>query len=240
MNAMQTSLKRLGLAAAILLLAGSAWADEPKVQIFEEVEKGLSIGLQAGLAYDFDPPLDTPGLGILGGLELAYDVTWVFRVKAGFLTEHHSGTSKTRAGNEVTTDFQGRLAWAGASLSLLATQRFYVYAQAGAGYLATSPKRVGGMEVSGKDDVAILVGGGVEYYSNMRHFSFAIETNVSIHPLRGDVSIAVFPVVRYTQGPGPRRHRGQERQMPRHLGIGDELGVSRAGYGRRRRYRPRG
>jgi outer membrane protein OmpA-like peptidoglycan-associated protein len=189
----------------LLQAGGPVRADSPKIQVYEEVEKGFSIGLQAGAAYDFNPPLDTPGLGLLAGLELGYDLTWVFRVKAGFLTEHHSGTSMTSSGNEVTTDFQGRLVWGGASLSLLATHRFYAYAQAGVGYLATSPKRVGGMEVGGKDDVAILVGGGLEYYPQLRHFSFAIETNVSILPLRGDVSIAVFPVVRYTFGLGEVR-----------------------------------
>lgn len=189
----------------VMQFAGPIRADAPKVQVYEEVEKGFSIGLQAGAAYDFKPPLDTPGLGILAGLELGYDLTWVFRIKAGFLTEHHSGTSQTRSGDEVTTDFQGRLVWAGASLSLLATQRFYAYLQAGVGYLATSPKWVGSMEVGGKDDVAILAGGGVEYYPQLRHFSFAIETNVSILPLRSDVSIAVFPVVRYTFGLGEVR-----------------------------------
>jgi outer membrane protein OmpA-like peptidoglycan-associated protein len=206
----------------VLQLAGSVRADSPKIQVYEEVEKGFSIGLQTGVAYDFNPPVDTPGLGILGGLELGYDLTWVFRVKAGFLTEHYSATSQARSGSEVTADFQGRLVWGGASLSLLATQRFYAYAQAGVGYLATSPKRIGDMDVGGKDDVAILVGGGLEYYPQLRHFSFAIETNVSILPLRGDVSIAVFPVVRYTFGLGevrivkPSKDRDQD-------GVEDKL-----------------
>ena len=100
----------------VLQLGGPVRADSPKIQVFEEVEKGFSIGLQGGLAYDFNPPVDTPGLGILSGLEFGYDLTWVFRLKAGFLTEHYSGTSQARSGSEVTTDFQGRLVWGGMSL----------------------------------------------------------------------------------------------------------------------------
>ena len=206
----------------VLLAAAPVQADAPKVQIYEEVEKGFSIGLQAGACYDFDPPLDTPGLGILAGVELGYDITWVFRVKAGFLTENYSGMSETRSGSKVTTDFQSRLVWGGMSLSLLATQRFYAYVQGGVGYLAASPKYVGGMPVAGKDDVAILAGGGLEYYPQLRHFSFAIETNVSILPLRGDVSIAVFPVVRYTFGLGEVRIIKPPKDRD-HDGVEDKL-----------------
>jgi outer membrane protein OmpA-like peptidoglycan-associated protein len=90
-------------------------------------------------------------------------------------------------------------------LALLATQRFYAYVQAGIGYRGASPKEVDTVDVSGKDDVAILAGGGLEYYSNLRHFSFALEANATILPIRGDVVVSLIPVVRYTFGFGEVR-----------------------------------
>jgi outer membrane protein OmpA-like peptidoglycan-associated protein len=163
------------------------------------------VGLQGGLTWDFKPPVETPGLGALVGLELGYDVNWVFRIKAGFLTNYYNATAESRTGNVVPMDFQARTLWGGASLALLATDRFYAYVQAGVGYWFTGPKTIDSVAVAGDDDIAILAGGGLEYYPNLRHFSFALEANVTILPIRGDVAVSLFPVVRFTFGLGEVR-----------------------------------
>ncbi len=190
---------RITVCAFFFLASATAFAAAPKIQVFDDVEKGFTVGLMGGVAWDFDPPVAEPGLGFLTGLELGYDLTWVLRLKAGYLSQAFSATAKDGS-TTLPMDWKGRLVWGGASLALLATERVYAYIQAGAGYLDVSPKRVGTIEVAGDSDVAILAGGGLEYYTNLRHFSFALETMVSYLPGRGDISVALYPMVRYTFG----------------------------------------
>jgi outer membrane protein OmpA-like peptidoglycan-associated protein len=183
-------------------LGGQVKSDAPKVQIYEEVEKGFYIGLSGGVAYDVNPPVENKSIGLLTGLELGYDITWVFRIKAGFQIENFSGSAVSASQRILPMDFQSRLFWGGASLALLATQRFYLYIQGGVGYRLATPQQISKIDVSGENDIAILAGGGMEYYPNLRNFSFAIEANSYIMPGRGDVAVAVFPMVRYTFGLG--------------------------------------
>jgi outer membrane protein OmpA-like peptidoglycan-associated protein len=205
---MDSATLRVPAVLVLALLCLSARAAEPKIQVYEEVEKGLEVGLQGGFAWNFDANDDLSiqaGPGFLAGLELGYDLTWVFRIKGGFLSQHYSATATSPSGTSLPMDWEARVVWAGASLALLATHRFYAYAQAGVGYLAAAPRKVDRFEVAGSDDVVILGGGGIEYYLPLRHFSIALEANVNYLPLRGDVAIAIFPVLRYTFGVGKSR-----------------------------------
>ncbi len=186
----------------LLSWASSGNAGPPKIQIFEEVEKGLEVGAHMGLAYDFNPPVENLNPGLLIGIEVGYDLSWIFRIKAGFTDHIYSARSPDHRGEYADMDFEQRLLWGGASLALLATDRFYLYVQAGLGYMFTEPKKVDGIDAAGSNDLAILAGGGLEYYTALRHFSFGIEANATVLPIRGDVAIAVFPVVRYTFGLG--------------------------------------
>lgn len=177
-------------------------AGPPKVQLFEEVEKGFLIGGQLGATCDLAPPVDQLSFGFLAGLQLGYDITWIWRLKAGFTDHIFSARSKNPRNNQMyDMDFESRVAWAETSLALLATERFYLYLQAGGGYLFSDPKIIDGRQVS-DDDFVILAGGGLEYYTTLRHFSFAIEAEAAILPTRGDIIISVFPVIRYTFGLG--------------------------------------
>jgi len=178
-------------------------ADVPKVQMFDEVEKGFVLGLQGGASYNLNqpPPGDvTAGPALLTGLEIGYDILWVLRLKGGFLIDHYSATAESNSGRVITMDYQNRLAWAGLSFALLATKRFYAYLQAGGGYLFTSPKKVGEVVIAKEDSGAVMGGGGLEYYPHLRHFSFAIEANFTYLIPRGDMIISIFPVIRYTFG----------------------------------------
>ena len=190
------------LVAALLLATASGRADSPKIQIYEEVEKGFEVGGHLGLSYDFNSPVKNLNPGPMVGLELGYDLTWIWRIKLGFSDHIYSGRSPNRRGDYIDLDIEQRVIWGGASLALLATERFYVYVQAGLGYMFTSPKKVDGLEAAGKDDLAILAGGGLEYYTMLRHFSFGIEANATILPMRADVALAIYPVIRYTFGVG--------------------------------------
>jgi outer membrane protein OmpA-like peptidoglycan-associated protein len=177
-----------------------ARADSPKVQLYEEVEKGLVVGGRAGFAWDFLVPIDEPGPGLQLGLELGYDVLDVLRVKVGYLDTFYTGRTANRRGDPIKVDYEHGLVYAGASLALFTTQRLYLYLQAGLGYQFTDPKQVDGVDVAGRDDLAILAGGGLEYYTALRHFSFGLEAEVTYLPIRGDVALAIYPVIRFTWG----------------------------------------
>jgi len=190
---------------SILLIAGSALAAGPRVQVYQDVEKGIEVGLQGGVTYDFSPPVETPGLGIVVGLELGYDISHILRIKLGYLTENYEAKGTEPGGSKLSLDFQRQVFWGGASFCLLTTKRLFAYLQAGIGYMLTDPQQISGMDVAGSNDVAILAGAGLEYYPNLRHFSFALEAYALISPSAGDVSVAVVPTVRYTFGLGESR-----------------------------------
>ncbi len=184
----------------LLLGAPAALADSPKVQLFEEVEKGLVIGGRAGFSWNFLPPVDEPGPGVHLGLELGYDVLDMLRVKVGFNDSLYAAATDNRRGDRFEMDYEHRLVYAGVAFAPFATQRLYLYVQAGLGYLFTDPKVLDGVAVAGDDDLAILAGLSLEYYTKLRHFSFALEAEATILPIRGDVSLAIYPVVRFTWG----------------------------------------
>ena len=176
----------------------AAQAQSPRFQVIRPVEKGLTLGLHLGGAVDFNPPAGDPVPGVLVGLEGGWDVTDVFRLKAGFMTIHYSSTDQNLRGSTISMDFDHNAVWGGAQFALLATERFFASVQAGAGYLAASPKTVQGIEVAGKSDVVLIVGGALEWYTALRHFSAGVEANALIMPIRGDVAAAAFFTVRYT------------------------------------------
>ena len=189
----------------ICFLCQSSLADTPKVQVYDEVEKGLEIGAHFGFAYDFNAPVDELESGLVTGIELGYDLSWVFRIKAGFSDHIFAARSINANGNLIKTDYEARMIWGGVSFAPLATERFYMTVQAAVGYLFTDPKYVDEIPVAGSNDIAILVGGGIEYYTTLRHFSFGLEANASILPGRGSVFFTFYPVVRYTFGVGEVR-----------------------------------
>ncbi len=178
------------------------WADTPKVQVYEEVEKGISVGLQLGPVYDFNPPVENTEIGPACGLELGFDLNRIVRIKTGFLTEYHPARGRSDTGKWLSLDYSTKLPWIGASMALMSTYRFQAYVQAAVGYRLTDPKSIDGISVAGDDSIAVMAGGGIEYYPNLRHFSFAIEAVGMYLPNTGDMVVAILPMVRFTFGFG--------------------------------------
>jgi len=194
-----------------LLGVAPAVAGPPRVQVIHDVERGLEFGLQAGLIHDFLPPVPDAGPGLLVGLELGWDINWLLRLKGGVVTAYYDASGTLPGGQGVKLDWDSQLYWLGASFSLVASERFHADVQAGVGYFHAGPKQVGNFSVAGSDDVAIRAGGALEYFTGLRHFSLALEVMVDILPGRGDVALAVYPVVRYSFGFGGSRSIEQPR-----------------------------
>jgi len=194
---------RVGCLFLILFMtAARSAAQAPTVQVYQPVEKGFEIALSGGFCHDFKPPAPNAAPGFCLGLEAGYDLSWVFRLRAGMQSWYLSASGELARGGTVKLDWDAQLWWAGAQLALLATPRFYLGVQAGVGYLRASPKEIGSFQVAGSDDVALQAGGYLEYYLGLRHFSVGVEAGVDILPRRGDVALLIMPVVRYTFGGG--------------------------------------
>lgn len=178
---------RLAVVAALALAAGAARAQEaapgpledPRAPKFADVERGFFVGLEAGwpvvltktptkdpVKFPYAPDGGGTALGHAIGLQLGYDLT--NRLALSLFAEGvfaEAGTDYGAfdlmvAGVDVRWAFYGlkdRNGW----------ERFFVYAHARGGYVLTHPEGLFG-------DTDILVGGGVgvEYFAQLRHFSW--------------------------------------------------------------------
>lgn len=178
--------------------------DRPAVT-FDEVERGFSIGLQAGPAFLFNPPAadGTPrpfSPGQTAQLELAVDIGEVLRLGV-FLagSTNRAGAEYTGfAGTSASGDFSQLVP--GASLRVMAVgfqdaqevKRTWLYLRGGAGYALFSPR-----QLLPTPDILVFAGPGLEYYTRLRHFSVGIELTGTYLVSSGAMGFALTPSLRY-------------------------------------------
>jgi hypothetical protein len=178
---------RLALVAALASAAVTAQAQDaapaaaadPRAAKFNDVERGFFVGLEAGwpVVLTKTPTKDpvkfpaapdgggtATGLGI--GLQLGYDVTSRVALSLfadGFFEKagaDYGAFDLMVAGADVRWAFYGlkdRNGW----------ERFFVYAHARGGYVLTHPSGL-----FGTTDLMVGGGVGVEYFAQLRHFSW--------------------------------------------------------------------
>ncbi len=184
---MRTAMTRLAVLAALAALAGPGRAQEaapgpgedPRAPRFADVERGFFIGMEAGWPVLLSEtrtrdPVKFPqaaggggrALGLAVGLQLGYDVTSRLALSLyadGFFLKAdgaYGAFDVMAAGADVRYAFYGRKDRNG-------WERFFVYAHARGGYVLTHPEGLFG-------DTDLMVGGGVgvEYFAQLRHFSW--------------------------------------------------------------------
>lgn len=184
---MRSAMTRLAVLAALALLplapraqeAASSPLEDPRAPRFADVERGLFVGLEAGWPVVLaktrtKDPLKFPqaadgggsALGLAVGLQLGYDLTTRLALSAfadGYFLEangNYGAFDVMAAGLDVRYAFWGqkdRNGW----------ERLLTYVHARGGYVLTHPEGLFG-------DTDLLVGGGlgVEYFAQLRHFSW--------------------------------------------------------------------
>ncbi|HET9551867.1 MAG TPA: adventurous gliding motility protein CglE [Anaeromyxobacteraceae bacterium] len=212
---MRSVTTRAGLLAALLAAAagsgaaraqdaGPASIEDPRAARFADVERGVSFGMEAGglwltktptkdkAAFPYAGDGGGASRGLLVGMTFGVDLGQRLGVAAVLLgTSQRAGTSYgafdlLAAGLDLRYAFYGkkdRNDW----------ERFYVYAHARGGYALSHPKGL-----FGDTDTLVAGGLGVEYYTQLRHFSVGLQVDGVYAVSAKAPGFSVSPVVRYT------------------------------------------
>jgi len=204
---------RLAVLAALALAATAAHAqdaapgavDDPRAPKFADVERGFFVGLEAGWPVVlFETPTKDPvkfpqaeggggtATGLAAGLQLGYDVTsrlalsvfvdgWFMEADASY-----GAFDVMSAGLDVRYAFyaaKDRNGW----------ERLFVYVHGRGGYALSHPEGLFG-------DTDILLGGGVgvEYFAQLRHYSWWAQVDGVYVLSAASPGAALLTGVRYT------------------------------------------
>jgi len=204
---------RLGLVAALLLASsGAARAQDaapgaltdPRAAKFNDVERGFFMGMEAGGLMLLKTPTQDAvkfpyagaeggrSSGVLVGLTAGFDIGSRVAL-AAFAT----GTSQ-RAGVDY-----GAFDLLAAGLDLRVAfwdrsdrngwKRLFLYAHARGGYALTHPTGL-----FGDSEVVIAGGVGMEYFTQLRHFSVGLQLDAVYALSAGAPGVSLSPIVRYT------------------------------------------
>ncbi len=170
-----------------------------KVQKFSEVERGFFIrstfGFSMALGNMFnqdnsDSPAWPPGP--LLGLELGHDLGQVASLHVAFYGQSVSGTLSPTGRADVSNDASALLAMVGARFNVVTTKRMGWFLKANIGYMLAIPA------IDTMDDGLVIHGAtGVEYATNLRHFSVGLEAGAGFSMATSALSIIVTPTLKY-------------------------------------------
>ncbi|HEX9399482.1 MAG TPA: adventurous gliding motility protein CglE [Anaeromyxobacter sp.] len=200
------------LAAVLLLVPALALAEDSAPQLqedprkakFDDVERGLFVGLEAGYLGMLDTPTadrekhplagESGGRagGVLLGVTLGVDigarlsVALVSQLGNERANANYGAFSLLSAGADLKWAFAGwrdRNDW----------QRFFLYVHGRAGYAKTFPEGL-----FGTSDIVLAGGPGIEYFTKLRHYSIGAAADLVYAKKAGALGFAVYPTVRYT------------------------------------------
>lgn len=210
---MPSAINRLGLVVALAVAAsGAARAqdagpgalEDPRAAKFSDVERGVFIGMEAGGLTLFKTPTSDratfPVAGEGGGSSRGVVVGLTAGVDLGSsvaLSAFALGTSQRASIDYGAFD----LLAAGLDLKVAfwkrpdrnGWNRLFLYGHVRGGYALTHPSGL-----FGDSDVLVAAGLGVEYYTQLRHFSVGLQVDGVYALSAGAPGLSVSPIVRYT------------------------------------------
>jgi hypothetical protein len=189
---------------AVLAMASAAPAQEaeergaPRVQKINDVERGFWIRSAFGFSTALGNVFETEGSETpiwppapLLGVELGYDLGQVASLHLAFYGQAVSGTQST-AGADVSNDVGALLAMVGARFNIITTKRLAWLLKANVGYMMAVPSLD-----SVDDGLAIHGATGLEYATNLRHFSVGLEVGAGFMMASSALSIILTPTLKY-------------------------------------------
>ncbi len=179
--------------------------EDPRAAKFHDVERGFFVALEGGYLRLLDTPVATdldafplankPGgaaggvlVGALVGVDLGKRLSVALFAQGGNAraSVNYGAFSLYAGGADLKVAVIGhrdRNDW----------ERFYLYVHARGGYARTYPEGL-----FGRDDIVLAGGLGVEYFTQLRHFSVGFGVD-GVHAQKAGVNgVAVYPTVRYT------------------------------------------
>ncbi|BDG04935.1 adventurous gliding motility protein CglE [Anaeromyxobacter oryzae] len=197
------------LALAVPLLAGAQDAaptlqQDPRAPRFGDVERGFFIGFEAGYLGMLDTPVADPAkfptAGTSGGSAGGLVVGLTMGVDLG---SRVSVALFGQGGNEKANANYGAFSLLSTGLDLRVSvigekdrngwDRFFVYLHGRGGYAKSFPTGL-----FGDTDTVVQGGLGLEYYTQLRHFSVGFAGDYVYATKAKASGVAVYPTIRYT------------------------------------------
>jgi hypothetical protein len=172
-----------------------------------EVIKGFYVETNMGYVRALKTDIPALANGFVTGFLLGYDIIDIVSIEGGFMgafvfADNPTGESIDPDSSAVSSDFAMRALEANVKFSYISTDRWFFYLRAGGGFSFNSPE-----ETRKSDQTKVNIAGsapvvaaapGVEYYTNVRHFSVGLEPKVYILPTLGSYMLAVNPYLKFT------------------------------------------
>lgn len=175
---------------------------DTKVVDIDEVERGLSVSVDYGVAYylpgvgdlDLNPTAFEPATRV--GIRVGYDVLNNVAVDAFVLGTFQPGVIDLEAvrGGKTTGDVAQITPGLGVRFAFITTERVFAFARVGAGYALWVPSEITGAPGSIHVDASL----GVEYYTKLRHVSVGIEADFQALLAPTVFGVHVYPTLKYT------------------------------------------
>lgn len=184
--------------------AAPALQEDPRAAHYRDVERGFYVGFEIGYLHLLQTPVADPEKfrvagtsgGSAGGIHVAVDVGYDFGSRFSLGLFGQGGNEKAGPNYGAFSLYAGGV---DARVALFGTrdrndwERFFVYVHARGGYAKTYPTGL-----FGSNDLVIQGGPGVEYYTQLRHFSVGFAADF-VRALKAKANgFAVYPTVRYT------------------------------------------
>lgn len=206
---MTRKLATLALVLPALALAqeGSAprLQEDPRAAKYHDVERGFFVAFEGGYLGLFDTPaaVDPEAFPLAtepGGAASGVVVGALVGVDVG---KRISVAVFAQGGNERASANYGAFSLYAGGLDLKVAvlghkdrndwERFYVYLHGRGGYAKTFPEGL-----FGADDLVVSGGLGIEYFTQLRHFSVGLGADLVYATKAGVAGVAAYPTIRYT------------------------------------------
>jgi len=204
---------RLRLLVAILavvpslVFAQTRKVEDKKAITYNEIERGLFLGVNGGLWSVINPPAGQGStqpflLGQGVQVELGYDIGDRISPAVMFIAAATSGAGSDYlglSGGQASGDYSALIPGGTIKVRLLGVNdaqgvtRGWLYARGNAGYVFYSPGKL----LNDASDVLIGAGGGFEYFTRLRHFSIGAEGTFNFMALTGTMGFSAVVSVRY-------------------------------------------
>ncbi|MBM4280961.1 MAG: adventurous gliding motility protein CglE [Deltaproteobacteria bacterium] len=185
--------------------AGEEVKGDTRVVEIDEVERGLSVGVDYGPAYylpgagagsvNLNPTSTSPSTRV--GVRVGYDLLNNLTLDAFVLGTFSTGVidlDDVRDG-KTTGDVALLAPGAGVRFAFITTERVFAFVRAGVGYaLWFPPSLAGGATGSVHTDASL----GVEYYTRLRHVSVGVEAAFQAILAPNAFGVHVYPTLKYT------------------------------------------
>lgn len=205
-----TRFHRLALVCCFLVsslaLAQGKPMEDKKAITFNEIERGFFFEARGGFWSIVNPPTNPGGTtyfspGLAAQIDMGFDIgervspSLFLLVATNSMKSDYTGKSEN---GTVSGDYSTFAPGAQVKFRIVGfddsqdVQRTWIYARGGAAVVFYSP-----YSLLPTIDVLITAGGGVEYFTRLRHFSIGVEANFNFMALTQAVGFSILPTVKY-------------------------------------------